>query len=115
MGHRFGIGRGARLVRHCLPGPAVKATELGVAGTFGHTCPGRARCGQRADGAPVPADTRCWARSFCCSRTDRAGDNAILGSILELEASGEAEVERLVAFLGDLPQSLAIPAGSLGA
>lgn len=44
-----------------------------------------------------------------------AGDNAILRSLLQLEAKGQAEVARLMASLGDLPQGLSIPAGRLGA
>ncbi|SBO44332.1 Twin-arginine translocation pathway signal sequence domain protein [Cyanobium sp. NIES-981] len=44
-----------------------------------------------------------------------AGDNAMLRSMLELEASGQAEVLRLLDSLGDLPQGLTIPRGSLGA
>ena len=46
---------------------------------------------------------------------DRAGNNAILRQLLELEAQGQAEVARLMASLADLPPGLPIPTGNLGA
>ncbi len=51
---------------------------------------------------------------FAALEPDRAGGNSMLRSMLELKATGEAEVDRLVASLGDLPQGLIIPPGSLG-
>lgn len=44
----------------------------------------------------------------------RAGANGILRRILELEAAGNQEVQRLLQSLGPLPQGLDLPRGGLG-
>lgn len=44
----------------------------------------------------------------------RAGANATLRQMLEIEAVGEQQLQRLLSALAPLPQGIALPAGSLG-